>query len=423
MTAVSEIAAFLCFGLTISIALTRPHFRRYTLGPAAAAAAGVGLALAIGAVTFEDVRSGVAELDRALITVAALMVTTAAAVRLGVIHQLAGLVIARAGSSPSRLFSMVFSLSAVCAAVLNNDGAVLLLTPLVITAVRGLYPGHPRLDVAFAFAVFTAAGVAPLVISNPMNMIVADYAEIGFNRYATQMIPIAVPGWVLTLAILRRVFRNELATVTPAEDAAAEPLPWTNGQRAMVVLLLTVLAAYPIVSYLGGPIWAVAATGAVLAVLLCWHQGVGRPAEIVVRGVPWQILAFLLGVFVLALALRNAGVVDWLSTRYEDAATGVIGFASAVGSALIGNHPMAILNLFAIEQTPTLGERAILAALIGGDLGPRLLPIGSLAGLLWFDSLRRHDVHVTLRQFVTVGAAVTVPGLILSLLLLAVLPG
>ena len=85
------------------------------------------------------------------------MITTAAAVRLGVINQLAAVAIARAGDSPTRLFVLVFSLSALCAAVLNNDGAVLLLTPLVIAAVRGLYPDQRRLDVAFAFAVFTAA--------------------------------------------------------------------------------------------------------------------------------------------------------------------------------------------------------------------------------------------------------------------------
>lgn len=421
MTEVRDIAAFVAFGLTIGVALTRPRISRYTIGPAIGAAVGVGLALALGSVTIGDIREGVSELNRALITVAALMVTTAAAVRLGVIHQLAGVVIARAGRSPQRLFTMVFFLSALCAAVLNNDGAVLLLTPLIITAVRGVYPGRPWLLAPFVFAVFTAAGVAPFVVSNPMNMIVADYADIGFNYYAARMIPIAVPGWLLTLAILRRLFRSQLERPGPVDESASVPLPWTTGQRAMVALLLSVLAAYPVVSYLGGPIWAVATTGAAVSVLLVWRENVGRPVELLARGVPWEILAFLFGVFVLALALRNAGVVDWLAHRYEHAPVGAIGFASAAGSAMIGNHPMAIMNLFAIEQTPTLGSIDILAALIGGDLGPRLLPIGSLAGLLWFDSLRRQDVHVPLRQFIAVGAAVTIPGLVLSLALLSLL--
>jgi arsenical pump membrane protein len=418
VTAVREAVAFASFGLTISLALTRPRLRHHTLGPAAAAAAGVTLTLVAGSVTPDDVRHAATELGRPLVTVASIMVTTAAAVHLGVIQRLAAAVVARAGDSVTRLFNLVFVLGAVTAAVLNNDGAILLLTPLVVMAVRGLYPDKPEIVIPFAFAVFLAAGVAPLMISNPMNMIVADAAGIGFNRYAAHMIPVSVPGWLLTLWILRRIFRAELDAAGSPTASTEEALPWTGGQRAMILLLLTVLAAYPVVSYLGGPIWAVASAGALLAIVLCWRQGVAGPRELVLRGVAWQVLAFLFGVFVLAHGLRNAGVVDWLSDSYQDAGVGLIGFASAIGSALIDNHPMAILNLFAIEQTPTLGERHILGALIGGDLGPRLLPIGSLAGLLWFDSLRRHDVHVTLRQFVSVGATVTAPGLLLSLSLL-----
>ena len=139
------------------------------------------------------------------------------------------------------------------------------------------------------------------------------------------------------------------------------------------------------------------------------------PPEVIAKGVPWQILAFLLSVFVLALALRNAGVVDWLSDRYEDAALGVIGLASAVGSASIGNHPMALMNLFAIERAHGLGEREILAALIGGDLGPRLLR-SALSPGCW------GRLAATSRRARTVAAVRTVaqrddPGMIIRLLL------
>ena len=63
-------------------------------------------------------------------------------------------------------------------------------------------------------------------------------------------------------------------------------------------------------------------------------------------------------------------------------------------------------------------QRGAGLALIGGDLGPRLLPVGSLAGLLWLDALRRLKVDVSLVDFVRVGAAITVPTLAVSLWLL-----
>jgi arsenical pump membrane protein len=98
---------------------------------------------------------------------------------------------------------------------------------------------------------------------------------------------------------------------------------------------------------------------------------------------------------------------------------GLVGTIAAVGSALLNNHPMAIINLLALEATSSAGDREILAALIGGDLGPRLLPIGSLAGLLWLESCRRWGVRISLRQFVGVGFAVTLLTLLVSLLILA----
>jgi arsenical pump membrane protein len=86
---------------------------------------------------------------------------------------------------------------------------------------------------------------------------------------------------------------------------------------------------------------------------------------------------------------------------------------SAVGSALVDNHPMSILNMLALE-----GKRPLLAALIGGDIGPRLLPIGSLAGLLWMDLLRRSGVELRVRTFVRVGTLILLPTLALSLAML-----
>src|SRR5207237_345445 len=78
--------------------------------------------------------------------------------------------------------------------LLNNDSAILLLTPLVVALTRRLHPRQPRLTEAFAFAVFLAPGVAPLVVSNPMNMIVAQYAGVGFGAYAAAMAPVSLAG-------------------------------------------------------------------------------------------------------------------------------------------------------------------------------------------------------------------------------------
>jgi arsenical pump membrane protein len=163
----------------------------------------------------------------------------------------------------------------------------------------------------------------------------------------------------------------------------------------------------------------VAAAGATLALVLAWRHGAGRPQEVVRTSVAWEVLAFLLGMFLLAQGLQNVGVVDLLVDLYHGAGLGVIGVTSALGSALINNHSMALTNLLAIGDLPGAGRPEFLAALVGGDLGPRLLPIGSLAGLLWVTLLARLDVQVPLRRFVAVGVLVTVPSLAASLAVLS----
>jgi arsenical pump membrane protein len=417
---VRELAAFFSLSLTLTLVLSRPRITpTLTVGPALAAAAGVVVMFAAGFVDPSDAVTAIDVLWRPLVAIAGIMVTTAAALRLGAVQRLAAAVLPRARTSPTRLFGAVFALSAVTSAVLNNDSAVLLLTPMVVLWVQARYPDQPSLILPFAFAVFMAAGVAPLVTSNPMNLIVAELAGLGFNEYALRMLPISLAGWALTFAMLRLVFRRELTAAQTAPLDAPAPERWLAREWHGLAVVLAVLGAYPVVSYFGGSVWMVTAVGAALAVVLCRRHSVSSPRELVVTGVSWEILAFLVGVFILAIGLRNAGVVDWLSDLYDGASALVIGGVSALGSATINNHAMALTNALALEATPGAGRTEYLAALIGGDLGPRLLPMGSLAGLLWLAALRRLEVEVPLGRFIAVGAAVTAPTLALSLLLVS----
>jgi arsenical pump membrane protein len=301
---------------------------------------------------------------------------------------------------------------------------VLLLTPIIVALVRRLYPLRQYLVVPYAFAVFAAAGVAPLVISNPMNLIVAERRGIGFNEYAWWMAPVSLLGWLVSFLVLRRLFASQLDDETAARGPEREPLPPMEPvARRVLVLLGVVLLAYPIITYFEGPVWVVAASGAGLALLVCVLHRAIKPEDLG-RSVSWDVLPFLFGVFVIATGLKNAGAVALLTKLYAAVPAGTaqvatVGVVSSVGSALLNNHPMAILNALALDGVPGAGKREVLAALVGGDLGPRLLPMGSLAGLLWMESLRRQKVEISLRQFVYVGVWVTLPTLIVSLLVLA----
>ena len=165
------------------------------------------------------------------------------------------------------------------------------------------------------------------------------------------------------------------------------------------------------------------AAGAAVCVAVSVHAG-HRPAALV-GGVTWTIFPFLMGVFILAMALERVGVVGWLRSLYASspAPVATIGVTSAVGSAALNNHPMSVLNAFALAGSPDPGNTRALAALVGGDLGPRLLPVGSLASLLWYDLLRKHQVDVKVTTFIRVGVLLTIPTLAVSLLVLWLVTG
>jgi len=413
-----QLAVYSAFAVTIGIALGGPRIGRLRVpGHGLTAAMAVAVLWAAGILDASDLLRTGSILWRAIVTIASIMVLSAAAQRLGVLDWLADLTERGVGRSAIALYARIYLLAMASAAVLNNDTTILLMTPLVIGLVRRRYPGRPDLVLPFVFAVFMAAGVAPFMVSNPMNMVVASAVGIGFNDYALAMVPVAVVSWLVSFLMLCILFAGQLAGAPdPARRARRRERP-TGGQVQILALLLLVLSAYPLVAAVDGPVWLVALLGASTAAYLLWRQQGISPGPLLREGVAWETLAFLVGVFLLGVAMEHVGVVGRLARLYDGAGVFEIGGIAAVASSFMNNHPTAILNALALG-----GEHAdkldILAALVGGDLGPRLLPTGSLAGLLWISLLRVHGVPITTLQFARVGVVVMVPSLLAALAVL-----
>lgn len=413
-------ASWLVFLGTIVAVLARPSGPVARVPPSAVALGGAGVMLALGALRPADVAGAARDLWRPLVGVSSVIVSATLARRVGLLDLVTRAFAWAARGPVSRAFTVVYGAAYLVAALLNNDAAVLVLTPAVMAATRALYPRRPQLAVPFAFAVFGAAGVAPLVLSNPMNLVVATWNGIGFNAYAARMIPASLAVAAVTWAMLRWHFHGLLDDAVPARGALASadraPIVW-----GAVGLFAVTLLAYPVCAAFGGPTWVVALAGALGLTAYCVRRG-----AVTARGLAaeaeWGILAFLFGMFLQVGALRRAGLTEELRAVYaalpaeEGQRTVGIALASALGSAVFNNHPMALVNAAALRGDHAGAERDILAALVGGDLGPRLLPIGSLAGMLWLDALRRQGVTISNRTFAHVGIVTTVPALLVGAL-------
>jgi len=415
--------AYSTLAMTVALAVSRPRVGSFGLRvtPGIAAVLGVFVLLSVGLLRVGDLAASARIQWRPLLALTCIMTMTGVVKEVGVFERLALRLEDLARSlSTVQVFDVIFVASVLTPSLLNNDAAILLLTPVVVTLAERLYPGNTKVLEGFAFAVFLAPGVAPLVISNPMNMIVAEFAHIDFNTYARIMAPISLVGALLTYSVLRVYYRGVFTA--KAARLAARPVPAAHpGEPAALALLLAIFCAYPVMAACGGPIWAVAVVGAGGSLLVARRYGVASPRRIASH-VSVDILAFLWGVFLVVTGLRHVGLVDHLSTFYrawEGHAAGhlgVIGVTAALGAAIVDNHPMAILDLMALGNGGH--AKPLLAALVGCDIGPRLLPIGSLAGLLWMDLLRRRGVDIGIGRFVRLGTLVLIPTLFASLALL-----
>jgi arsenical pump membrane protein len=405
---------------SVSVALARPRLPALGgLGPAHAAVIAIAAVLLTGSAAPSELARAYGGLVRPLSAIAGIMIMAACVRRSGLLTALAGRLFTHGRASSGSMFSIVFFFAAAISSVLNNDAMVLLLTPVVIALAQETWPGNVRVHRLQAYAVFAAIGVAPVVIANPINLLVADQAAIGFNSYLLRMAPAAVLSWLVTWSTLSVVCRRDLATIGTRRAVAPSPTLSPPQRRTGLILLGTVLA-YPIATVFHD--WAVAVVSVIggLFMVLSLRAPLGR---LLMREVEWGILLFMLGAFAIGIGMQNAGAVGALARLYREGGVLVLAVGSAMGSAVVNNHPMTILNLLVLKSTLVSQDLPYLVALAGGDLGPRLLPSGSLAGLLWLTACRKSNVRIRIGWFAAMGAATLVPALIASVAVLLLLHG
>lgn len=427
-----RLAAFSILALTVSLSLSRPRVRGVRIEHAVAAGLGAFLSLASGVVPPDLVVLAVRLLFFPILTVVSLMVITLIAERAGLFALLSGAMAAAARGSGRRLFGLVFCCGALAGMVFTNDAAVLIFTPLVFQLVERIQGDSWTLrnKVPYYFAVLYVANlVGALVISNPINLVVSSLVHISFLEYARWMILPAVASVLVSFAGIAFFFRKDIPASfewTPALE------PRIADRRLLAVCTLALaatLAGFFTESATGIPTWLVASSGA--AVLLAIHATAGKgTVGSILGGISWDVLAFVLGIFVVVLGLRHGGMTDQIGRLLSGLGAGgtwglTLGTSliAAVLSSILNNHPTADLMGWAIRDlsAPALQTKAmVFSALIGGDLGPKMLPIGSLAALIWFRLLRDRGVHIPYSLYIKLGIPVTLAAILASVLVLNV---
>ncbi len=418
--------AVLIFVLTITFVIWQPK----GLGIGWSATIGALIALLLGVINLQDIPVVWNIVWNATATFVAVIIISLILDESG-FFEWAALHVAKWGGGKGRLlFSYIILLGASVAALFANDGAALILTPIVIAMLLAL--GFSKgTTLAFVMAAGFIADTAslPLIVSNLVNIVSADFFNIGFTEYASVMIPVDIAAIIATLIMLHWFFRKDIPQQYDISKLAvpATVIKDVKTFKAGWLVLLLLLFGFFILEPLGIPISAIATVGAVILWFIA-AQGKTINTRKVLRGAPWQIVIFSLGMYLVVYGLRNAGltqylseILDFLSSKGVWVATLGTGYITAFLSSIMNNMPTVLVGALSIEGSNATGlikEAMIYANVIGADLGPKITPIGSLATLLWLHVLSQKNMTITWGYYFKTGIVMTIPVLTVTLVAL-----
>ncbi|WP_054956828.1 ArsB/NhaD family transporter [Paenibacillus dakarensis] len=435
------IAAFL-------IAMTLILWRPSGLNESVPATTGAVLVILSGTVTISDLETITTTISSAAITIIATIVMAIILESFGFFNWAAEGLAARARGSGIRLFWYVNLMCFLMTLFFNNDGSILITTPILLILLQKLgLKNHEKIPYLLSGALIATASSAPIGVSNIVNLIALEIVGMDLYMHTLMMFVPATLGLLFLLFLLFLCFYRQLPRTLsttgkhkhrrhepgkhPLLSSPPSPLIASDQNKFMRNVLLFVLSVRVSLfaaSYAGIPIELVATLGSVI--MLAWRWSALKiPPTDMIKKTPWHILVFAFSMYVMIYGLNNIGLTRWLIHVFEPIvasdllnASLLMGGLLSLMSILFNNHPALMVGTMTLTQMdldPLTLKISYLASVIGSDIGSLLIPMGTLASLIWLHILKQHHVKIKWSDYIKVTILTIPPALLFTLTALA----
>jgi arsenical pump membrane protein len=411
--------ASLIFIITLTFVIIQP--KNIQIGTSAIF--GAFIALIFGVVTFSDVLDVTNIVWDATLAFIGIIILSLVLDEIG-FFEWAALKMAKFSNGNGMLmFIYSILLGAFVSALFANDGAALILTPILLAKMRIL-----QLNLKTIIAFLLAGGFIsdsaslPFVFSNLTNIVTANYFSIGFAQYFFDMIIPFIVSVIASTIFLWLILRKDIPKTVDI-TLLKEPKSVIKNMKLFYfswVFLAFLLCAYFLGDAYDLPISIFALGGATIFLIIATISKSVEPLKII-KEAPWQVVWFSIGLYIVVYGLKNAGLTDYLaiilkdlSLRGETIAVLGTGFIAAFLSAIMNNMPTIMIMDIALNDIQN--QAMIYANIVGCNLGPKMTPFGSLATLLWLHVLAKKGVKISFAQYSKFGLIITPPVLFIVLL-------
>lgn len=429
----------LSFVGTLILILWRPR----GINEAIPAAIGAFIVLLSGSVSISDLGVIINTISGAAITIMATIAMAIVLESFGFFHWMAEKLTAKAKGSGVRLFWYVNLLCFLMTLFFNNDGSILITTPILVMLLNNMgLKRHQKVPYLLSGGLISTASSAPIGVSNIVNLIALKIVHMTLYLYTAMMFVPATLGLLLLAGLLFLRFRNVLPKTVPTDVTGLtfpsyhplKPGPIyasdKDRSRFMLYVLLFVFAvriSLFVASFFSIPISLVAVTGSL--VLLGWRWVYMKiPPVDMLKKTPWYIIIFAFCMYTIIYGLNNIGLTDWLIQFIHPMVSGSLLYASVlmgilltVLSNLFNNHPalmVGTLTLTHIHLDLLSLKVSYLANIVGSDMGSLLLPMGTLATLMWMHIIKRGKIRITWLEYMKITFVVIPPTVLFTLVIL-----